>query len=180
IVAMTAHAMEGDRDLCLRAGMDNYLSKPINPDKLHDVLRHWLVKNGSSNYADQTDAPPSPFLLDAMAPAVDMEHLELFTDGDKEQEELIVKTFLSNAEGSLDVLKKHLEGKLLEDGWCQAAHKLKGSSAQIGANTLADACRKADTIHLEPLHAKQLVYDEIRGRFQEVRAFFQRRGTVDM
>ena len=48
IIAMTANAMEGDRDLCLQAGMDDYLSKPINPDKLSEVLFRWFLQSGDS------------------------------------------------------------------------------------------------------------------------------------
>ena len=42
IVAMTANAMQGDKEKCLNVGMDDYLSKPINPDKLQEALQKWL------------------------------------------------------------------------------------------------------------------------------------------
>ena len=44
IIAMTAHAMRGDRERCIEAGMDNYLPKPINPDELRNVLELCLTK----------------------------------------------------------------------------------------------------------------------------------------
>jgi CheY-like chemotaxis protein len=44
IVAMTANAMEGDREKCLAAGMDDYIAKPVSPNKLQEALQHWLPK----------------------------------------------------------------------------------------------------------------------------------------
>ena len=45
IIAMTAHAMQGDRELCLEAGMDDYITKPVSPQSLAEVLEKWLPKD---------------------------------------------------------------------------------------------------------------------------------------
>ncbi len=50
IVAMTASAMEGDRERCIAAGMDDYIAKPIDNDKLDDLLARWLSPDLAGRY----------------------------------------------------------------------------------------------------------------------------------
>ena len=72
IIAMTASAMAGDREACMAAGMDDYLSKPFNTVQLREVLEHWLNRKGTdtdtsaleqsqelieSGETDQSDTP---------------------------------------------------------------------------------------------------------------------------
>ena len=49
IVAMTANAMKGDREKCLAVGMDDYISKPIEPNDLYRVLYKWLIQEKITN-----------------------------------------------------------------------------------------------------------------------------------
>ena len=75
IVAMTAHALSGDRDRCLDAGMDDYLSKPIRSTKLLAMVHKWTGGGGESASASSTDASDEP---------LDLERLRSIIGGDQE------------------------------------------------------------------------------------------------
>ena len=56
VIAMTAHAMKGDREKCLDAGMDDYVSKPIDPPAVFEKLLHWLPPEMQPELAHEDDA----------------------------------------------------------------------------------------------------------------------------
>jgi HPt (histidine-containing phosphotransfer) domain-containing protein len=169
---MTAHAMEGDRDLCLQAGMDDYISKPVNPDKLHNVITQWLLgaqSNEEGHLAGENSVSP---VVDNI---IDMTHLELFTDGDLEQEEMLATVFMDVGLHSLQTLEEHIRGLNNNDSWKMASHKLKGSSAQIGASKLSGFCLLAEKATDESLEQKALFLGDIKKGLEEISLFFKRR-----
>jgi two-component system, sensor histidine kinase and response regulator len=54
VVALTAHAMQGDREKCLAGGMDGYLSKPIRPQELDGILQSYLTRRAKTKEAQET------------------------------------------------------------------------------------------------------------------------------
>jgi CheY-like chemotaxis protein len=67
VIAMTAHAMTGDRDRCLAAGMDDYIAKPVRSQTLVEVLRRWIVSPDTAPEDPAGGAPPAGDQPDAAA-----------------------------------------------------------------------------------------------------------------
>jgi PAS domain S-box-containing protein len=176
IIAMTAHAMEGDRDLCLKAGMDDYMSKPVNPDKLHEMLYRWLLKDENDAAIAAGSAQQQATNSDGAETIINIEHLELFTEGDLNQEKMLADVFLKVGLSSLDIMQAHIKGEKTDADWNNAAHKIKGSSAQIGADSLSALCLNAEKgapgLSLEE---KRTILAEIEASFGKVKDFFESR-----
>ena len=127
IVAMTANAMQGDRERCLAAGMDDYLSKPVRQDQLQEIVARWTP--------------------DTTATPVDAEVLEGFRQLQEEGQPDIVNEFidlfLCDLPGRREAIRRAL-GDADTDGVRGAAHALKSSAAYIGAAGLARLCAELE------------------------------------
>jgi len=141
LVAMTANAMAGDRERFLKAGMDDYVSKPIRVEELVAALRRCDAQNGQPPQAPNLPAATAPVpSASALDPATLAEMRS--TMGDDFFLELI-DVFLEDALHLLDDLRQGVERASL-DLVRRTAHSLKSNSANVGALALSEACREAE------------------------------------
>ena len=144
-MALTAHAMAEDRDACLAAGMDDYLSKPIQPDKLAAVLERWARK-GQGDESDvsvgEGEGIASP-VRPGPVPVFDPHVLLRLLDGDREAVDEVMTEYAKDAPRQVTALREALAAGDA-DATRRHAHTLKGASANVGAEALRAAAYEVE------------------------------------
>lgn len=173
VIAMTAHALQGDRERCLAAGMDDYLSKPLDPQDLFDILDRWLEKEvgpGKPSPAEIISAylpgpntpPPEPPLADSpllepvqieekFAPVqadqvnpVDLDQAMPRFNHDIEFFMELLEEFILDLANRTTTLRLAIAEHNAERV-SQLAHNLKGASASFSAASLTDYARNLES-----------------------------------
>jgi CheY-like chemotaxis protein len=128
IIAVTAGIMQGDREKCLAAGMDGYLSKPIRPDDLYGALSIWISEDSSDSGAPENPLTENPIL--------NLGHLDAIVEGDLEFFEEFVELFSQTVPARFVELQTLLEVPCCPESIVNAAHALHGSCLNFGATRL--------------------------------------------
>ncbi len=153
VIALTANAMQGDRDKCLAAGMDDYLSKPIRPEELSEILAKWLPQPAASPPPPTPEAFTQPSTQDSSnSDVINLATLdELETLGGREFLHTMIQSFVEDALECVTLIEQALDNHDLTQIQ-EAAHGLKGISRNMGATALAQvaldletACRVEET-----------------------------------
>jgi len=138
IIAMTANAMYGDKELCLEAGMDDYLSKPVDPAELAALLERWLPRGEKD--VEEADAAPvaaTPAQAAPDAGAFDPEAFLARAMDDRDLARLLVGVFRQDIPVQAGILAAAVaqhDVKLAE----QQAHRIKGAAANMSCYNLRD------------------------------------------
>jgi len=130
IIAMTAAAVEGERERCVAAGMDDYLTKPVDPALLAEALDRWVQP--ATSYADRLDMERLAELRDLDDPGDETSYvdraIEHFLTGAPSE---VTAVTAAAADGRLDVVSA-------------VAHRLAGSALNLGAGALGEAARELE------------------------------------
>jgi signal transduction histidine kinase/CheY-like chemotaxis protein/HPt (histidine-containing phosphotransfer) domain-containing protein len=166
IVAMTANAMAGDRERCLEAGMDGYLTKPVRPDELTAAVSRWLPLVESSTDV-VTDAPAVSMSTDTAL--VDRAQLaELWAIGGADGRGFVadlIAAFLADGEIEVRQIRGAVDDRDPGD-LMRAAHRLKGSALSLGCTSLADAAEALESLgRSNSLENVMPLVERLRGSF---------------
>ncbi|MFZ6656028.1 response regulator [Undibacterium sp. TJN19] len=135
IVAMTAHAMVEERELCFASGMNAHLAKPINPKELYHAISHWCQDHVSGNNFDMVQLPAQDAGNTLLIDGIDVEEGLSRTLGNRSFYLELLSRFCDDQRNVIDHIRTALgEGdSLLAE---RLAHTLKGVAGLIGAKTI--------------------------------------------
>jgi CheY-like chemotaxis protein len=170
IIAMTANAMQGDREKALEAGMDDYVPKPVKREELEAVLKRWIPEEGAGAAVSEGG--------DELAVATEGTEVSLDRDiieglrelGGSEMLSELGQMFFDDARSSLATLRKAFEegdASTVE----RVAHTLKGSSGNMGAPRMASLCAKLQHAGAsEELSSSSELLERLEVEFERVRS----------
>jgi PAS domain S-box-containing protein len=172
IIAMTANAMASDRILCLEAGMNDHIAKPIDPDQLFGVLLRWIkrgdgdgkaARGGSATHGSDGRAAGDAELV---IPGVDISAGLKRTGGNRKRYVTLLRKFADQQSGTVDAIETALA--MGDAGAAErAAHSLKGAAATLGAGSLSEAAAlteaaiKTNGDVAESIRALSLTLDQV-------------------
>ncbi|MFW5640392.1 MAG: response regulator, partial [Thermodesulfobacteriota bacterium] len=141
IIAMTAHAMQGDREICMEAGMNDYIPKPVEPLALADAVNRWLKERGEN--PNDGDSIPHASALDASAETPDsvLDKSALLNRlmGKQELVRTVVQGFLEDMPQRMEALQNSIENEDFRTVR-HLVHSIKGASANLSGESF---CRTA-------------------------------------
>jgi two-component system sensor histidine kinase/response regulator len=167
IVALTAHALPEDRRRCLTSGMDGYLSKPFSMEDLRSRLKEWLgtsddLNDGSITIIEDAKFSGHPDNYETITKSVLDTINSLSADDDDALLNRVIGLYQSSSADLIEALEEALDAR---DGKAMrsAAHSLKSSSGNVGAERLVNMCRDMETA------ARENSLEEMPDRFDKLR-----------
>lgn len=149
VIAMTAHAMAGDRERFIEAGMDDYVSKPIDEEKLYRTLTRFLRTQRNQRISEGPRTKPEG------GSVLDVAQGRARAANNEELYRRLVRLLLEDARPMLAAIR---EAHRASDAarWVDRIHALRGNSATVGAGPLAALCGRLEALHPKNVAASDL------------------------
>ncbi|MBW4520955.1 MAG: PAS domain S-box protein [Scytolyngbya sp. HA4215-MV1] len=173
IIALTANAMKEDREQCIRAGMDDYLSKPILKEQLAATLERWSQTMNAASKPG-SNSPISMYPQDSASNTpIHWQHLHQISDNNEEFELELLQVFIVDTQTHLAALKLAIEQQNLKQIE-QQAHHIKGASANVGASVLLKlATQLEDQARQKQLKNEQILLQDLETGLAQIQAFLE-------
>lgn len=174
IIAMTAHAMEGDQEKCIAAGMDDYISKPVEPSELKAIMEKWLpsphlaeISGSYKELQENTAIAGTPINIPWLLERFDLKAVRLLID-----------MFISSTPETLEKIATAVEEKdcvtLLA-----LTHYLKGACVNIDARKCVELCKQLEVIaRQEDISAASEIHEKLEAAFAEVKPYMEEHLTL--
>lgn len=171
IIAMTANALEGESEKCLAAGMDDYISKPVNVEELQRMLKRWEQPSTQNLQAPADTNRNSP--VDSISPPVGMEQLQDAAGGDEDLMRELIEIYLQQMSEGLKELKIAAETNA-RDELKGIAHKLVGGSVTCGMTSVVPPLRELEHTDYANLLIDALpVIIQLEEQFERIKMFLE-------
>ncbi len=172
IIAMTALVMKGDRESCLEAGMNDYISKPIEPGDLLNSIEKWLAKTGKTvETQKEVKEPMTQTTMSPYGATIDVEKALKRVMGDKAFLEDMVDHFIDKMPDHIRTLEEHLAHGDSE-ALSKEAHSLKGSAASLSVLRVADVALQLEQMGKEgQLNDGMEVIDRLASELENLKSF---------
>jgi CheY-like chemotaxis protein/HPt (histidine-containing phosphotransfer) domain-containing protein len=171
IIAMTAHAMKGDRERCLQAGMDDYISKPIEPQKLLNAVEMWTKSHRLRQMPRTEELKKEDHLEDI---PIDLKTALDRFGGDEKFFKEMLEEFLDHAPEQLQIMDEAVKkgnAKIAE----REAHSIKGAAGNLSAKRIAEISLKLELLGREgDLAGVEVGIEELRTELNNLEEYVNR------
>lgn len=176
VIALTANAMQGDREICEAAGMDDHIAKPVKLSSIENMLRHWLPDKLEQQEKIMSENDESKNISDEASEHIDLETYNDLVGKLGERMYVIVDKFINNTNILINDIATAIDNDDISEILLKA-HTLKGSSLSIAANKLAILSQEMEQqAKNNSDHDFSTLHNEISNEFKTVKRCFEQLG----